>query len=246
MIRYFEELTLNAWPAVQTRLYDGWLLRFADGYTKRANSVNPIYQFTLPLAEKIQYCEYEYQKQNLPAVYKLTADSPPELDRELEKGNYMRFDETAVRLLDMNHYRYRKPAGIIIENEFSDDWFRSFISCSNLENPKFQSAARNILHNISGEIVVISKKNNDKIIGCGFGAIERGNIGIFDIIVDRNHRGKGYGLDIMDGILSVAADKKMKNAYLSVIVGNVPAQRLYEKIGFQEIYHYWYRQKNIF
>jgi hypothetical protein len=34
MIKTFEELLLNMWPALQTKLYDGWILRFANGYTK--------------------------------------------------------------------------------------------------------------------------------------------------------------------------------------------------------------------
>ncbi len=58
--RTIEELTLNAWPALQTVLYDGWLLRFADGYTRRANSVNPIYPSAVPLADKIAACERAY------------------------------------------------------------------------------------------------------------------------------------------------------------------------------------------
>ena len=37
--RFIEELTLNAWPPLQTQLYDGWLLGFSGGYTRRANSV---------------------------------------------------------------------------------------------------------------------------------------------------------------------------------------------------------------
>jgi N-acetylglutamate synthase len=41
MIRYIEELALNAWPSLQPLLLDGSVVRFANGYTRRANSMNP-------------------------------------------------------------------------------------------------------------------------------------------------------------------------------------------------------------
>ena len=42
MVRHIKELAVNAWPSLQT-LLDGWVLRFANGYTRRANSVNLLY-----------------------------------------------------------------------------------------------------------------------------------------------------------------------------------------------------------
>ncbi len=245
MIQTLEELSFNAWPALQTKLYDGWILRFANGYTKRANSINPLYHSTLQLQEKIKKCENEYEKQNLPVVFKLTHDSHPRgIDNELEKRNYIRLDETSVRVLKMSEYQYRKPEGILIENGFSDDWFKDFVNCSNLKNETYQRTAKAVLQNILGQVVAVRKKMDDKTVGCGYGAIERGYIGIFDVIVDQNYRGKGLGQDIMDGILSAATDEKIENAYLSVVVGNAPAENLYRKLGFKEIYRYGYRKKN--
>jgi hypothetical protein len=79
-----EELSMNAWPAFRTRLYDGWVLRTADGYTMRSNSVYPLYPSRLPLARKIAYCESVYAAAGLSAAFKLVGcEEHAALEREL-------------------------------------------------------------------------------------------------------------------------------------------------------------------
>ena len=58
-ILLYEELSLNAWPSLQTQFYDGWVLLYTNGYsyTSRANSVNLLYPSTLDVYEKIAECE---------------------------------------------------------------------------------------------------------------------------------------------------------------------------------------------
>ena len=47
----------------------------------------------------------------------------------------------------------------------------------------------------------------------------------------------------MQGIFGEAQKRNVKNAYLQVVVGNEIAENLYDKLGFKEVYRYWYRVK---
>lgn len=184
MIREIEELSMNAWPTLYTKLYDGWVLRFADGYTRRANAVITIYESVIPIDEKIDFCEKEYASYNLPAIFKITNESNPEgIDVRLEERGYVRENETALRILDMSQYTRCESQGIILDN-------------------------------ILGTVICVSKRVSGKIVGCGFGAVERDYVGIFNIVIDKDFRGNGYGKDIMNGILRTASEKNIRTAYL--------------------------------
>src|SRR5262245_52204411 len=110
-IRHLEEISLNAWPALQTIVYDGWLLRFAGGYTRRANSVNPLYPGALDPAEKIGRCEAVYAAQGQDTVFKLTdAAEPADLDTLLARRGYRREAPTSVQTVDLGALAPPPPA----------------------------------------------------------------------------------------------------------------------------------------
>jgi len=37
-----EHACLNAWPSLHNVVHDDWIIRFCEGLTRRANSVNPL------------------------------------------------------------------------------------------------------------------------------------------------------------------------------------------------------------
>jgi hypothetical protein len=67
LAKRIEEASLNAWPALQHLLFDGWTMRFSKGFTKRANSVNPLFVSHLNTPEKVDRCERLYVERKLPA-----------------------------------------------------------------------------------------------------------------------------------------------------------------------------------
>ena len=96
--RRLEELSLNASGAFQSLVYDGWLLGYRRGPTRRLRCVNPFYPSTLPLAEKIDHCTRFYAAVELPAIFRLLPFSQPTtLDAWLEREGWENFERTLVQ-----------------------------------------------------------------------------------------------------------------------------------------------------
>src|SRR5260370_40729646 len=97
LARRLEERALNASGAFQSLVYDGWLLGYRPGPTKRLRCVNPFYPSSLPLPEKVAYCAAFYASVKLPLVFRLLPFSvPPALDGWLARDGWAPFDRAPV------------------------------------------------------------------------------------------------------------------------------------------------------
>ena len=86
----------------------------------------------------------------------------------------------------------------------------------------------------------ISLYDHETVVACGLGVIERGYLGIFDIVRYLQYRNRGFGEELILNLLKWGKENGAKYSYLQVMLNNAPALRLYSKLGFQEIYQYWY------
>jgi len=243
LIQKIEELSMNALPALQTTVYDGWVLRFADGYTKRANSINPIYFSTEELNSKIENAEKMYRKKNLKIVYKLTEQvSPENLDRTLEINGYFIDGLTSVQVLSLKDKSVKIGHKVTVYDTLQDKWFKSFCELNNISE-KDQLTLKQILNNIIPKSCYFLLSDDDEILACGMCVLESDYIGLFDIVTREEYRNRGYGSILIHNILQWGKDNGAKYAYLQVMLNNAPALKLYSKLGFKEIYRYWYRIK---
>jgi len=244
MTTSIEEFSLSAWPAHQTVFYDGWILRFADGYTKRANSVNPIYSSTINVDDKIRYCEKIYQEQNLPVVFKITsAVYPSDLDDILSVNGYQKDSPTSVQVMGLEAANTEVTQEIIFQENLSDEWLDNFCRMSTITESS-RATLRQILNNIIPQHCFAILKSKDQVIACGLGVLQSGYIGLFDIVTDSGFRNHGYGQQLVKSILAWGKQNGAQKAYLQVMLNNAPALKLYSKIGFVETYQYWYRIKS--
>lgn len=239
-----EELSMNAWPAIRSVLYDGWIIRMSKGYTKRANSVNMPYPSLLRLDDKIWHCGNLYAAAGLPAIFKIVDCSEHcGIDKRLESCAYEKQDPTSVQICERLEFSDKPARGIVIDPKFNRDWLEGFFECSNIKQDD-KGTIRTMLGNITGNIIAVRMEKDGETIGCGYGVIERGFAGLFDIVVKEGRRGNGYGGEIVRSLLSEAKKQGAEKSYLQVVDSNIAAKQLYRKLGFREIYKYWYRKKD--
>ncbi|MDL2229500.1 GNAT family N-acetyltransferase [Treponema sp. OttesenSCG-928-L16] len=240
-----EELSMNAWPALQTLLYDGWVIRFADGYGNRSNSVNPIYPSKIDVEQKLNYCDSLFMRHGLPAAYKLAGCKEHlKLDKRLDELKYGQINITSVQVHNELRILEKGWGGIKIKNHFDDDWMEGVIGLNKIKEAH-RPIFKTIIRNICTEKIVVQKETEDGIVGCGYGAIDNNYVGIFDVVVKESERGKGYGREIVTAILSEGRKRGIEKSYLQVMENNCIAKKLYEKLGFKEVYKYWYRKKPV-
>jgi ribosomal protein S18 acetylase RimI-like enzyme len=242
-IRRLEELSLNAWPGTRQVVRDGWVLRFGDGYTGRANSVHPLYDGAADLQEKIRFCEQEYWRRNQPALFKMTAAARPEgLDGTLESLGYRAFNHTSVQVAALDGQGFDGGAEIEASERPTESWVRSFVQFRGLTERR-ATALRGILANIALPARYVAVSDHGEVVACGLGVVEAPWVGLFDIGTREDSRRRGHATAVVRSILGWARDAGAQRAYLQVMADNTPAVRLYEKLGFREAYRYWYRSK---
>ncbi|WP_136603932.1 GNAT family N-acetyltransferase [Paenibacillus dokdonensis] len=246
MYQRIEEYALNAWPTLQTLVYDGWLLRFADGYTKRSNSVNAIYNMSGDnLALKIIKCEELYRKAELDAVFKITPFVPASLDQTLEERGYKLADPSTVMILELDTAAMPKLTHVEVSESLTPKWVDTFTSFHNGLSERNQAAMKKMLSQTVLQTGYFTLYQESMPVACGLGVIEDQVVGLFDIVTSEQHRNQGYGEQLILNILQWAKENGTTHSYLQVVQNNAPANRLYEKLGYREIYSYWYRSKTI-
>ncbi|MFC2105964.1 GNAT family N-acetyltransferase [Candidatus Bipolaricaulota bacterium] len=239
--RRLEEAALSAWPALQQILYDGWLLRFAGGFTKRANSVNALYPSTVDLDLKIARCEHAYTERNLPVIFRVTPTSKPNgLDAHLEQRGYEIIDRTLIMAGSLNLQAEESISTSVIRSASLLEWLDAY---DRLRAPAVEQLAllRGIVTKIPTSLCPVLGFQRGNLVGYGLGVLDSELIGILGLYVAPAVRRSGVGETMLLTILQWARMRGAKQGYLQVEADNAPAIKLYRGIGWSESYPYWYR-----
>jgi len=236
--RRIEELTLNSSAPPGQLLYDGWILRLLRGKAKRARSVNAVYASTAPLEQKIGYCERLYRAAALPVLFRITPFSqPPDLEGELGRRGYVRFDPTAVESAPIDRALLGEPEAQPME---LSSWVEA-VGQLRQSSIAHRSAHLARLQGTPLAMRAVALKSQGRVLATGLAILEDDCAGLFDIITADEARRQGHAKRIVASLLRIGWDLGARHAYLQVQEGNVAARRLYAQFAFEERYLYWYR-----
>jgi ribosomal protein S18 acetylase RimI-like enzyme len=240
-IRLLEEISMSALPALHTVYYDGWVLRFAGGHTRRANSINPLYASQLNLSEKLATCAALYRDQKLPVVFKMTAAvCPADLDAELAAYGYSATLPTSVQGQPITASTGQLHPAVRIETQRSERWLEAYARMNEVSLQRRTLLGR-MLDGLITPTGYASIEDSGEIVAVGLGVVVQGYLGLFDIVTAANWRNRGLGRQIVESLLAWGQASGAHSAYLQVLADNAPALHLYSRMGFQELYRYWYR-----
>lgn len=241
--RRIEDLLLNATQPQQQQQYDGWLLRLARNDVKRASSVNAIYGSSLPLDEKIAYCERVYAKHGLPPLFRLTPFAKPAgLDEALAERGYEAFERSLCLSASLDGAAFEARGDLRFERPHLERWLDIATPIRGLSAQRKQAEYARLFEGTLPGFSLIAWLEEEPV-ACGLIMVEDDYAGLFDVCTVEHRRGEGIGTALCRELLRTASLHGADRAWLSVLADNVPALRLYEKLGFAPVYEYWYRVK---
>lgn len=241
-IKLIEDLSLNAWPSHQMQIYDSWILRFSYFYTHRTNSVEQLGPSTLPLAEKIAYCESIYRDWGTPCIFKINPFLVPDFDNLLDKRHYEIEHTTEVMTLDIPGNMSPVPGvSVRLEERISPEWIFSLFDLKEMTSGIHRQIVPSMYRAIPKRTIAAHIEADGRYVATGLGILDRDYIGIYAIHVDPLFRRCHFAEAICKSLLIQGQKQGAKKAYLQVVQGNVAARTLYEKLGFTQLYTYWFR-----
>lgn len=233
-VRFWEELSANMWPSFEHILYDGWLLRFADGFSTHNNSVWPLYQGDLPLEEKVAFCQRQYTERGLTCAFRLSEISGHDaIEQALSKRGYAVENPNLVMIRPSIDTPEAEVTELTLE-----EWLEVAYRIHPVDDATLQERERKVLSRgaLPRHYAIVERAGQ----ACAYGLAtqQENTLDFRDLWTLPALRGQGIGTQLIHGLLQIGHANGVEVALIAVNEPNAGARRLYERLGFEARYRY--------
>ena len=238
-----EETCLNAWPALRQVLLDGWVLRFSEGLTRRANSVNPLRGRREAGVGLIAASEVLYQRRQLPTIFRLPSIIDPDLDERLDEAGYSREGESCVRYGELTAVEAASDPDVQLLTRPTREWFAAMAALQN-HNPEQRRTYRRIVGSLAIPAAFAALAIDGEFVALAYGAVHDRLLCYESIITNPRRQRRGYARRVIASLAAWAKDQGAEGACLEVEAHNAAALALYDLVGLKtELHPYHYRRE---
>jgi ribosomal protein S18 acetylase RimI-like enzyme len=236
-----EGACFSAWPALQEAVVDGWLVRFAKGLTRRANSANPLRAGRNESDAVVSRLEEEYRQQKLPVYFRIPSIIGPAMPNRLAQLGYRAEGESLALYGAVEDVDVRADAGVVVAARPDEEWLSAMARMQGQSAPA-HVVYRQIVSSIKVPAAFAVLRQDAMIVSLAFGAIHDGLLCVESVITDQAFRGCGFARRML-GALVAHARLQITGVCLQVQADNAVARHLYNSLGLCELYRYHYRSK---
>ncbi|SDK93201.1 GNAT family N-acetyltransferase [Streptomyces indicus] len=242
----FEELArvaARSWQPVESGTLGGWELRFADGFTRRANSVLALGDPGMPLDEALPRVRQWYAERGLHADIQTATGA---------EGT----QELLCAALEEHGWAPHTPAqvwtgALAPVGDLDADASRVHLarSCDEEWLSRYQRfgqgspAVLKVLHNgPSVWFASVPAEGGGAPAAIGRCVVDGRWAGFMAVEVDPAYRRQGLATAVMTALARQALDEGASAAWLQVESGNTAALAMYERMGFAPHHHYHFHR----
>jgi len=235
-----ESRLVNAWPSFDYQAYDGWILRLANGYSKRANSATPFLPHAALDEELIDHMIARFVEANVRPTFRLNGLQAADVDERLKLRGFREIEPTHVLVAPVRAGDCELDPEIELQPRASKNWVRE--TAESYGGDKADDATlMQIVARIRQTAAFATLSLDEKPVAWGLGVVERGYVGLYDIVVAPDLRGIGLGRRVVSSLMAWGCQEGAHSAYLQVREENEVARSLYGALGFETAYRYTHR-----
>lgn len=240
-----ERAFLKAWPALSTTTHNDWQARFANGLSRRANSVNPLTAGVALSDDDIRFFEDAYRAQNLPLIVRVPMLLDADVDLMLERHGFTSEGECCVLHGALNSGTTQSDPAVEISDTPTRAWFDAVHAAQGRVSEQ-RATYETIINAISLPAGFLTLRDKSEPVALAYGAVDGDLLCVESVVTAASHRGKGYAKSLMTALLHWAKLKGATTVCLQVEMSNAPALALYRRIGLgRELYRYHYRRSRV-
>jgi N-acetylglutamate synthase len=231
-----ERAGVLAWPAVETHGIDGWLWRFANGGSQRANSVSTLDFHGADSDKAIADAEQRYRARGASPMFQISdVCAPSDLGQRLAARGYTSKDRCTTLIRSVPFDAANIGDGFEIFDRATDEWIACYAS---VITPDRRRTAPDILARVPRGSAFCAVRRRGRIVATALG-VTHGGVTIAECVASlAEARGQGAASAVMRGLAAWGTAQGAHTVALQAVEHNAPAQALYRSLGYTLAGHY--------